>query len=204
MKTADGANLIYIAEWYSKAAANEIFSVLWNGLDWERRGNTPRREWYHDKLGEPYTYGKGVGVRTYESHSINEPTGQYLYQIWRNVEDYIGFGMDVCFINGYEDKRDQLGWHADDSPEMDDDRPIAIVTFGGEREIMFRRDKEKYLQTHESADDLNLEVTKLLLNHGSLCVMPAGFQDTHQHRIPKASAEVKPRISLTFRGRIYS
>lgn len=30
--------------------------------------------------------------------------------------------------NIYLVQTDQLGWHADDSPEMDDARPIGIVT----------------------------------------------------------------------------
>lgn len=42
-------------------------------------------------------------------------------------------------------------------------------------------------------------VEKVLLPHNSLLMMPPGFQQTHQHRIPKHTATCKTRISLTFR-----
>jgi hypothetical protein len=35
---------------------------------------------------------------------------------------------------------------------------------------------------------------------GSLFLMHAGMQATHEHRIPKVGHEVKPRISMTYRG----
>jgi hypothetical protein len=41
------------------------FEKLWNELEWERRGSTPRREYYCNGAGVPYTYGSGAGVREY-------------------------------------------------------------------------------------------------------------------------------------------
>ena len=112
--------------------------------------------------------------------------------IWELAELYAGYEFDVCFLNGYENGRDHLGWHADDSPEMDDARPIAIVSLGAEREIWFRD-----IRSYETG--INPE--KLLLGNGSLCLMQPGMQDTHQHRIPKSPRhDCGPRISFTFRG----
>ena len=71
---------------------------------------------------------------------------------------------------------------------MDDGRPIAIVTLGAEREIWFCPNEDR------------ADISKVLLEHGSLCVMAPGMQDTHLHRIPKAGFECGPRISITFRG----
>jgi alkylated DNA repair dioxygenase AlkB len=36
----------------------------------------------------------------------------------------------MAFLNLYRDGSDYLSWHADDSDEMDDSRPIAIVSIG--------------------------------------------------------------------------
>lgn len=164
--------------------------TLWKRLDWVRIGSTPRREYYvNRKDGSPYTYGSGAGQRTYESM----PTHPVIDLLWLGAEAAAGCEFDVCFLNGYEDQSDHLGWHADDSPEMDDSRPIAIVSLGAEREIWFQRaDPERRLITPD----------KLRLGNGSLCLMAAGMQDTHQHRIPKAGRVVGPRISLTFRGTV--
>lgn len=167
------------------ADSSAVFSALWNELEWERRGLTPRREFYCNAIAVPYAYGKGAGRREY----LPKPWHPVIAAIKADVECAIGARMEVCFLNGYENARDYLGWHADDSPEMDDARPIAIVTVGAAREINFR-----------SIADRAGSVEKLVLESGSLCVMGAGMQDTHEHRIPKCGFECGPRISMTFRG----
>jgi alkylated DNA repair dioxygenase AlkB len=161
-----------------------VFTRLWNELAWQRRGVTPRREYYSNDIAVPYAYGKEEFSRSYEP----QPWHPVMLEIRDKLQALTGTVFEVCFLNGYENNRDQLGWHADDSPEMDDARPIAIVSLGAEREIMFRPQADREA------------VTKLKLGHGSLCLMAAGMQDTHYHRIPKAGFECGPRISLTFRG----
>lgn len=160
------------------------FETLWNELQWARRGATPRREYYTNTIPVPYQYGRGRGVREYQP----QPIHPLIDHIRSELEEMQGCRFEVCFLNGYETQQDHLGWHADDSPEMDDERPIAIVSLGVAREIWFRPQEDKQA------------VSKLTLGHGSLCLMPAGFQDTHYHRIPKASFECGARISMTFRG----
>lgn len=172
---------------YSPAFVTEsarVFEILWAGLAWERRGLTPRREYYCNEVPVPYKYGAGAGEREYKPSAWHPE----ILAIKKMVETRIGSRMEVCFLNGYENSRDHLGWHADDSPEMDDARPIAIVTLGAEREIWFCPNEDKSL------------VTKFTLGDGSLCLMEAGMQDKWRHRIPKAGFDCGPRISLTFRG----
>lgn len=163
---------------------DSIFQELWNDLEWERRGSTPRREYYTNKIPVPYMYGRGRGVREYHPKPIHHK----IELLRSNLEFLAESVFEVCFLNGYENQSDHLGWHADDSVEMDDNRPIGIVSLGVEREIWFRPQDDK-----ES-------VRKVLLGNGSLLLMPAGFQDTHYHRIPKASFQCGERISLTYRG----
>ena len=158
--------------------------ALRTDLAWTRHGTTPRMEYYHSVLGLPYSYGVKEFARTYES----QPTTPALECLWDIAEQEAGCPFDVCFLNRYLDQSDHLGWHSDNSPEMDDGRPIAIISLGVEREIWFR--------AIGSTD----AVQKLKLEHGSLCLMHAGMQDTHQHRIPKAGRKCGERISLTFRG----
>lgn len=160
------------------------FEKLWTELEWERRGSTPRREYYCNDFAVPYTYGAGAGVREYKPKAWHPS----ILAIRESAEAITGANFDVCFLNGYENARDHLGWHSDNSPEMDDSKPIVIVTLGAEREIWF-------CPMGETSN-----VTKLVLESGSSCVMAPGMQDTHMHRIPKAGFECGPRISLTFRG----
>jgi alkylated DNA repair dioxygenase AlkB len=169
---------------YGKYFANQkYFDILWNELDWEHR-EAPRLEYYCNDIPNPYTYGKGAGERTY----LPRPWHEKMIGIQEQLEEMLNSKFEVCFVNGYRDGKDQLGWHADDSPEMDDARPIVVVSFGATREIWTR-------------DNVTREVVKYPLEGGSIFVMPPGFQDTHQHRIPKSDKiDCGPRLSLTFRG----
>jgi alkylated DNA repair dioxygenase AlkB len=161
-----------------------VFDKLWNELEWERRGSTPRREYYCNTEPVSYTYGVGAGERTYEPRDWHPS----IVSIRAMVEAKLGTELGVVFLNGYENSKDSLNWHSDDSPEMDDDKPIAIVTLGAEREIWFRPNADTFA------------VTKVKLESGSICVMAPGMQDLFMHRIPRAGFDCGPRISLTFRG----
>ena len=161
-----------------------VFHALWNELDWERRPDAPRREFWTNDLGRDYTYGHGRGRRTYSPR----PTHPAIEAVRDALETRFGWRYEGMFANGYENERDGLGWHADDDPAIDHTRPIAVVTVGAGRAIRF-----KAIGGDSAADELFLEP-------GSLLTMRAGMQSTHLHCIPKASFKAAPRVSLTFRG----
>lgn len=171
---------------------DSIFTYLWDNLPWEQR-EAPRRECWFNPYGQDYTYGTGEHARTYRSHPLAAflgGAGEVVYHIMASLNDRTGSRYDCCFINGYEHGRQHLGWHSDDSPEMDADHPIATVSLGAEREIWFR----------PVGDKSGENVEKLMLGHGSAAIMAAGMQQTWQHRIPKSpKADCGPRLSLTYR-----
>lgn len=170
------------------ADPSKAFEALWTELAWERRGVTPRREYYCNEVGVPYAYGIAPFTREYKP----KPWHPVILAIKTAVEAARGMKFEVAFLNGYEDGRDHLGAHADDSPEMDDDREIIIVTLlGSDKDA-----REIWFMPNENMKD----VYKLKLENGSMCVMAAGMQDSHKHRIPKAGFVCGPRISITFRG----
>lgn len=213
----------YFADTFAPSAIG-IRSILTDQLDWQRRGSTPRSEYYCNQFPVPYTYGRGRGVREYAP----QPWHPLIVVVRDLVEKATGSTFDVCFLNRYHDQSDHLGWHADDSPEMDDARPIAIVSFGVERDILFRpvtrtfrcdqcgleacdippetprfpnHKMSCYTGTYAPATaPASARVEKITLGDGSLCVMAPGMQDAWQHRIPKASFKCGERVSLTFRG----
>lgn len=172
----------------------EWFNTLSNELDWERR-DAPRQEYYSNDFPKPYIYGRGKGQREY----LPKPWHPVMMRIREALEALTGAKFEVCFLNRYLNQSMHLGWHADDSPEMDDARPIGVVSLGVEREIWFRPSSNRTERTDPS-DRVVAPIEKLLLGNGSLCLMAAGMQDEWQHRIPKASFQCGERISLTFRG----
>jgi alkylated DNA repair dioxygenase AlkB len=165
------------------------FEEIDNGIIWEQR-EAPRSEAYYALHNVPYTYGRGVGERTYHPHTPFSTFSKILQGIWLTQ-----FGLEpleLLFCNRYADQHQHLGWHADDSPSVDPARPIVVITFGAERKIKFK----KRTLTPTSDD----EVFDLVLGHGSVLTMKPGMQQTHLHRIPKHDRPCGPRISLTFRG----
>lgn len=176
--------ILYVADFVPNP--DEVLKIFQSDLEWERRVDAPRSEYYCNDFPEPYIYGNGAGRRTY----LPRPYHPEILKIRKKLEEHAKCVFEVCFLNRYLNQSDSLGWHADASPEMDDTRPVVSVSLGVEREIWFRPNGKENLE----------KITKLKLGNGSMCMMLPGMQDTHQHRIPKASFQCGERISLTFRG----
>jgi alkylated DNA repair dioxygenase AlkB len=183
---------------------DDLFAAL-QKADWLRHEDSNRCEYYCNDFPLPYTYGRGRGVRTYQV----QPYLPEILEIRAALEAEAKTVFEVCFLNRYLNQSDSLGWHADDSPEMDDARPIGIVSFGVEREIWFRPkprtleamgDQDMWSALADVSQKPVPDIQKLKLGHGSLCLMGAGMQDLWEHRIPKASFQCGERISMTFRG----
>lgn len=153
-------------------------------LDW-LNVTEARREYFMSDIPRSYNYGKAGFEREYNSNLYTPHVKEVL-----NTLNLGGMAYNVCFLNRYDHQRQHLGWHADDSPTMDRLHPISVISLGAEREIWWRLNDQKGIVPEEN---------RQLLHFGSLFVMPAGFQDTHQHRIPKCDKACGTRISLTFR-----
>lgn len=179
---------IYISNFIPVENAQDYYEILMNEVHWlEVQAN--RKECFMASKPVQYAYGNfhGSPIRPYQSTDYH-PAVMYLQHKLNAgyLTDY-----NVCFLNRYDDASKSLGWHADDSPEMNLDHPIAVISLGAEREIWWRPKEQKGEVPPEQ---------RRLLASGSLFIMPAGFQKDYYHRIPKGSSPKEPRISLTFRN----
>ena len=159
----------------------EVSAEDLEAIPWVAR--TPARlECFMSPMPRTYTYGSGLGVRTYESVPM-EP--------WvAKIMEALPGNPNVCFFNRYDSRANALGWHSDDSPDTSDDDPISVVSFGEEREIWWK--------PIGATGVVPLDCRKKL-GSGSLFVMPPGFQILYRHKIPKGDREMGVRVSLTFR-----
>lgn len=165
-----------------------IFNHLLNDLEWLQMTEA-RKEYFMSNETIAYTYGSGIAARTYTSSPFSEPIKKMMEKLNADYNsDY-----NVCFLNRYDTQKNQLGWHADDSPEMNTKHDICVISFGAEREIWT---KDKSFKGEIPKDD------RYLLQNGSLFIMPAGFQENHFHKIPRCDKACGIRISLTFRNYI--
>ena len=177
-------------------------------LDW-LKVREARMEYFMSDVLRSYSYGKDQHAKAYESKPFTPEVQAVLDKLnapqpvphcpmcFGSGRHEIGecscvtaCDYNVCFLNRYDDHWNQLGWHSDDSPTMDTEHPIAVVSFGAEREIWWREIGFKGTIPKEQ---------RQLLKSGSLFVMPAHFQEHYQHRIPKNDRACSVRVSLTFR-----
>ncbi|KAK3539138.1 hypothetical protein QTP86_026965, partial [Hemibagrus guttatus] len=94
----------------------------------------------------------------------------------------------------YKDGQDHIGEHRDDEHELDPSCPIAAVSLGAVRDLVFRhRDARKEPKKHP------IEPVKLELAHGSLLLMNSPTNTYWYHSLPVRKRVKTPRISLTFR-----
>jgi len=181
---------------------------------------------YNGYIPTAYSYGRQEDGITYLSKPFSqEGEGLRCVVAGRMGLDYDFF--NGCFLNKYDDQHQHLGWHADDFAGMDPDAPIAVMSFGAEREIWIKPKKAECPECLsnigpvggaslgsswisgdcETCDGSGYVPVKgavppedrYLLERGSIFIMPPGFQDVMYHRIPKHPKPCGWRISLTFR-----
>lgn len=179
--------IIYIPDFVDTLA--DAYYDFFLNIEWDERTNA-RREAFYSTVGKDYTYGSGDFARTYTPRPMHEnPVLVHLSDLATDIFAYDTVPFELCFLNRYENERQQLGWHADDDTAIDHSRPIAVISLGAERELWVK----PIGGTHD-------DVEKIRLAHGSLLLMLPGMQQTHYHRIPKHDRPCGPRISLTYRG----
>jgi alkylated DNA repair dioxygenase AlkB len=155
-------------------------------LPWETKRAARHEYFMSETIGVDYEYGGDDGI-----HYTSKPFSKDVKNIMDVTNDVLGSELNACFLNKYDNEKQHLGWHADDFAGMREDQPIAVVSFGAERDIWVKLQDAKGVVPEED---------RFPLGRCSLFVMPPGFQDTHFHRIPKHPQPCGWRISLTFRS----
>ena len=164
--------------------SNLTKSVLWRREKikmWGKEIVTKRRiAWYADD-GKSYTYS---GSTFFPSQWNN-----VLLQLKEKVENYSEIKFNSVLLNEYPNGEVGMGWHSDDEKELGTDPIIASLSFGANRDFIFK---------HKT--DRSIENVKLHLKSGSLLLMLGSPQHYWKHSLPKRLKVKEPRINLTFRN----
>ena len=159
-------------------------SVLWRREKikmWGKEIVTKRRiAWYADD-GKSYTYSGS----TFFPSRWND----VLLQLKEKVENYSEIKFNSVLLNEYPNGEVGMGWHSDDEKELGTDPIIASLSFGANRDFIFK---------HKT--DRSIENVKLHLKSGSLLLMLGSTQHYWKHSLPKRLKVKEPRINLTFRN----
>lgn len=117
-----------------------------------------------------------------EMHDLLERLGEIADIDYSNLINRV-----AIVVNYYAGGEDNIGWHADDEPCIDQSYPIVSVSFGATRDFKIRK----------KAD--HKEVYKLPLADCDVLVMQPGMQGGYQHSLPKRAKVDCPRINITVR-----
>ena len=177
----------YFRDVFDSNSCSTLFASLREALDWQQdqlimfgKLITTKREvvWVGD-AGCSYTYS---GVKKFPQAWTPE-----LLHIKHTAEALAHHTFNSCLLNLYHDGAQGMGWHSDDEIELEQNAPIASVSFGGERKFSFKHKFEKL-------------GTSIVLENGSVLLMHAPTQHFWQHSLTKTKRSVLPRINLTFRA----
>jgi hypothetical protein len=125
---------IYIPPFISPQRIDVIEAELLS-LEWETK-RTARSEYFMAMEPTDYSYGRQDDGISY----MSKPFSTHVKDLMRDVDfEFLEAGFNGCFLNKYEDEKNFLGWHADDFVGMDPAAPIAVMSFGAEREIWVKR-----------------------------------------------------------------
>jgi DNA oxidative demethylase len=183
----------------TKDAANEAYEILDKDTVYNSDAESmvfimgkyikiPRKQVGYGDKGTTYSFA-GTTV-TAKSWDDNSRLSKLLLRIKHKVELLCGAKFNFVLINRYENGDQYINFHTDDEKELGKTPVIAGVSFGAERDVLFKSIK---------GTEIMKPVQELLLEHGSLFVMYHPTNDYWKHSIPKRANINTPRISLTFR-----
>lgn len=111
------------------------------------------------------------------------------------VESVTKHSFNFALVNRYRNGLDHIGEHQDNEQELCSESPIVSLSFGQERDFVFRH-KDSRGRTAKRKD---IVPVKVCLAHGSMLVMAPPTNREWYHGLPVRRKALLPRINITFR-----
>jgi len=186
---SDG-EVLYFGKIFSAKESDFYLDDLLNTIQWKndeafilgKHIITKRKvAWYGDHPFS-YTYSKSTKYAL--------PWTNTLLDLKKVAEQKTGSAYNSCLLNLYHSGEEGMAYHSDDEKMLKDEGAIASMSFGAERNFLFR---------HKKAKENNVPTVSLSLEHGSLLVMQGATQKNWLHRLPPTKKLMGARVNLTFR-----
>ncbi|KIO78240.1 2OG-Fe(II) oxygenase [Pedobacter lusitanus] len=178
---------VLFPDFFTPRESDIYFDYFKNDVSWKqepvvlfgKKRMQPRLTALYGDINGEYSYsGLTMGVNDWTSP---------MAEIKEKLEKRFETSFNSCLFNYYRDGKDYMGWHRDNEHALGEYPLIVSVSFGSTRIFQFRDYKEK------------MPVISLELDHGSVLLMKRQTQEYWEHRLPKTTLPVGPRINLTFR-----
>ena len=176
-----------LEDFFNSVDSNKLQKKFISKLPWEsmmikmfgRDTKIPRLQcWIGDK-GCEYRYsGKQLNRQIWS---------QDLIMIRKKIYKELKIDFNSVLANYYRDGKDSMGWHSDDEKELGPNPTIASISFGSERDLVFR-------------NKITKETLAIPQTNGCLILIDGETQRNWQHSIKKTQKVIGPRINLTFRN----
>ena len=167
--------------------SDELLTKLISKLPWEsmvikmfgRNTTIPRLQCWIGDEGCNYKYsGKKLNRQSWTKD---------LTMIRKKIYEEFKIDFNSVLVNYYRDRKDSMGWHSDDEKELGPNPTIASISFGSERDLVFR-------------NKISKETLSIAQAQGCLILIDGKTQKNWQHSIKKTRKVIGPRINLTFRN----
>jgi alkylated DNA repair dioxygenase AlkB len=167
--------------------SDELLTKLISKLPWEsmvikmfgRETKIPRLQCWIGDEGCNYKYsGKKLNRQSWTKD---------LTMIREKIYKEFKIDFNSVLVNYYRDGKDSMGWHSDDEKELGHNPTIASISFGSERDLVFK-------------NKISKETLSIAQVHGCLILIDGKTQKNWQHSIKKTRKVIGPRINLTFRN----
>ncbi|NEO86133.1 MAG: alpha-ketoglutarate-dependent dioxygenase AlkB [Spirulina sp. SIO3F2] len=153
----------------------QFYTTLRTTVNWDTRMAARQTA----SFGEPYQYSQ----MTYPA-TVMHPS---LLPVADALQTKLKIRFNNCLLNFYPFGESTMGFHSDDTTQLQPGTGVAIVSLGHAREITYRAKADKTVQH------------SFLLIPGSLLYMDSAVQADWLHAIRKQPG-AGPRISLTWRA----
>jgi alkylated DNA repair dioxygenase AlkB len=178
--------VIYFGVVFQQEEIESLFSKLQNEIEWKNdqaliygKLITTKRKvaWYANKEFS-YTYSKVTKT------ALLFP--QWLIELKEKVESLTQVKYNSCLLNFYSDGGEGMTYHSDAEKELKKNGSIASLSFGAERNFVFKH-------------KISGEKISVFLESGSLLEMKGETQTHWLHALPTTKKVNTLRINLTFR-----
>ena len=174
-------------DFFNSIDSNKLLKKFISKLPWEsmiikmfgKDTKIPRLQCWVGDEGCEYRYsGKQLNRQIWS---------QDLIMIRKKIYEELKIDFNSVLANYYRDGKDSMGWHSDDEKELGPDPTIASISFGSERDLVFR-------------NKITKETLAIPQTNGCLILIDGKTQKNWQHSIKKTQKVIGPRINLTFRN----
>jgi len=179
----------YYGKIFTKAESQKYFQALFQNIPWKNDEVTIFGKHIITKRKSAW-YGDSDYVYIYSNMMKQAlPWTRELLGLKQIVENLVDTKFNSCLLNLYHDGNEGLGWHSDNEKSIQENSPIASVSFGAERKFLFKHKQSR-------------KTISIQLEHGSLLLMKDTTQKDWLHCLPKSKTITQARINLTFRQMI--